>query len=151
MSVGASQAVPQCEVLAVVVVEEEVVVRVVRRAVDDARQHVWDPIVAVVNGDGPDVDENVQGQVEHLVEGEEERVDVVRESLQEAVDWMEGVAGKGSGDLPQVVWLVKQLQRERRGQRETLQISLHNLHLFTVNIEKWGYHVNDMKTVFLFV
>lgn len=101
-----------------------------------------------MNGDGPDVDEDVQGQVEHLVEGEEEGVDVVRESLQEAVDWMEGVAGEGSGDLPHVVRFVKQLQRERRGQRETLKISFHNLHLITVNTEKWGNHVNDMKTVF---
>lgn len=115
VSVGAPQAVPQCEVLAVVVVEEEVVVGVVGRAVDDVRQAGGDAIVAVVNGDGPDVDEDVQGQVEHLVEGEEEGVDVVREPLQEAVHRMEGVAGEGGGDLPQVVWFVKQLDERTEG------------------------------------
>lgn len=98
--VGASQAVPQGEVLAVVVVEEQVVVGVVSRAVDGAGQSVGDAVVAVVDGDGPDVDEHVQGQVEHLVEGEEEGVDVVRESLHEAVYRVEGVAGEGGGDLP---------------------------------------------------
>ncbi len=98
--VGASQAVPQSEVLAVIVVEEEVVVSVVSWSVDDLRQTAGDTIVTIVDRDGPDVDENVQGQVEHLVEGEEEGVDVVWESLHEAVYWMKGVAGKGSGDLP---------------------------------------------------
>lgn len=76
--------------------------------------------------DGPDVDKDVQGQVEHLVEGEEERVDVVWESLHEAVYWMKGVAGKGRGDLPYVVWFMKQLlgTREKRGQRERV-IAFH--------------------------
>lgn len=70
--------------------------------------------------DGPDVDENVQGQVENLVEGEEEGVDVIWESLHEAVYWMKGMAGKGRGDLPYVVRFVKQLlgRREQRGQME---------------------------------
>lgn len=131
VSVGAPQAVPQCEVLAVVVVEEEVVVGVVGRAVDDVRQAGGDAIVAVVNGDGPDVDEDVQGQVEHLVEGEEEGVDVVWEPLQEAVHRMEGVAGEGGGDLPHVVWFVKQLvgTRERRGYRDRERFSQLQKHL----------------------
>lgn len=111
--VGASQAVPQREVLAVIVLEEEVVVRVVSRAVDGTRQSAGDAVVAVVDRDGPDVDENVEGQVEHLVEGEEEGVDVVREALHEAVDRVKGVAGKGTGDLPEVVRFVKQLLGER--------------------------------------
>lgn len=119
--VGAPQTVPQCKVLAVVVVEEEVVVRVVGRAVDDVGQGGGDAVVAVVDGDGPDVDEDVQGQVEQLVEGEEEGVDVVREPLQEAVHWVKGVAGEGGGDLPQVVRFVEQLKDERmeRLQRES--------------------------------
>lgn len=100
MSVGAPQAVPQSEVLAVVVVEEDVVVGVVGRAVDDAGQAAGDAVVAVVDGDGPDVDKNVKTQVEQLVQGEEEGVDVVREALHEAVDRVEGVAGEGRGDLP---------------------------------------------------
>lgn len=119
--VGAPQTVPQSKVLAVVVVEEEVVVRVVGRAVDDVGQGGGDAVVAVVDGDGPDVDEDVQGQVEQLVEGEEEGVNVVREPLQEAVHWVKGVAGEGGGDLPQVVRFVEQLKGERkeRLQRES--------------------------------
>lgn len=113
MSVGTSQAVPQSEVLAIIVVEEEVVVGVVSWAVDDTRQTVGDAIVTVVDRDGPDVDEDVECQIEHLVKGEEEGVDVVRESLHEAVDWVEGMAGEGSGDLPQVVGFVKQLLETR--------------------------------------
>jgi len=107
--VGAPQVVPQSEVLAVVVVEEEVVVSVVGGAVDGLRQSAGDAVVPVVDRDGPDVDEDVQRQVEHLVEGEEEGVDVVREALHEAVDWMKGMAGEGRRDLPHVVWFVKQL------------------------------------------
>lgn len=115
--VGASQAVPQSEILTVVVVEEEVMVSVVSWAIDDARQSSGDTIVTVVDGDGPDVNENVKSQVEHLVEGEEERVDVVGHSLQEAVHWMKSMTGKGSGDLPDVVWFVKQLLGDKRAVR----------------------------------
>lgn len=43
------------------------------------------------------------------MEGEEEGVEVVREALEEAVQWMEGVAGEGGGDLPYVVRFMKQL------------------------------------------
>lgn len=43
------------------------------------------------------------------MEGEEEGVEVVGEALQEAVHRMEGVAGEGGGDLPYVVWFMKQL------------------------------------------
>ena len=95
MAVGAAQAVPQCEVLAVVVVKEQVVVCVVGGAVDDLHQGPRHPVVPVVDGDGPDVDEDVQGQVEHLVEGEEEGVDVVGQPLEEAVYRVEGMAGEG--------------------------------------------------------
>lgn len=98
--VGASQTVPQCEVLAVVVVEEEVVVGVVSGAIDCAGQGSGDAVVAVVDRDGPDVDKHIEGQVEHLVEREQEGVDVVRQPLHEAVHWVKGVACKGSGDLP---------------------------------------------------
>lgn len=114
--VGASQTVPQCEILPVVVVEEEVVVSVVSRAIDDSRQTAGNAVVAVVDRDGPDVDENIQHQIEYLVEREKEGVDVVRESLQEAIYWMKGMTGKGCGDLPYVVWFVKRLlgTREQR-------------------------------------
>lgn len=128
VSVGAAQTVPQCEVLAVVVVEEEVVVGVVGRAVDDAGQRVGHPVVAVVDGDGPDVDEDIECQVEHLVQREEEGVDVVGEPLHEAVHWVEGVAGKGRWDLPHVVGLVEELSKpggRRSFINETLRQTLN--------------------------
>ena len=112
VAVGAPQAVPQCKVLAVVVVKEEVVVGVVGGPVDELHQGPRHAVVPVVDGDGPDVDEDVQGQVEHLVEGEEEGVDVVGQPLEKAVYWVEGVAGKGRGHLPHVVRLVEQLSEE---------------------------------------
>lgn len=113
MSVGAAHAVPQREVLAVVVVEEQVVVGVVGGAVDDAGQGVGHAVVAVVDGDGPDVDEDVERQVEQLVQREQEGVDVVGQALQEAVHRVEGVAGERRRDLPHVVRLVEELRRER--------------------------------------
>lgn len=61
--------------------------------------------------DSPDVDENIETQVQHLVEREEEGVDVVREPLQESVHWVEGVARKGSWDFPYVVRFVKELSK----------------------------------------
>lgn len=109
MPVRAPQTVPQCEVLAVVVVKEEVVVGVVGGAVDDTGQSGGHTVVAIVDRNGPDVDKDVEGQVQNLMEGEEEGVEVVREALEEAVQGMEGVAGEGGGDLPYVVRFVKQL------------------------------------------
>lgn len=123
VSVWASQTVPQCEVLTVVVVEEEVVVGMVGRAVDDACKSGRDTVVAVVDWDGPDVDKNVEDQVEDLVEGEQEGVDVVREPLQETVYWMEGVAGEGGGDLPYVVRFVKQLTNKNIFSQNLIQLS----------------------------
>lgn len=118
-SVRASDAVPQSEVLPVVVVEEEVVVGVVGRAVDGGLQEAGDAVVSIVDGHGPDVDEDVQPQVGHLVQGEEERVDVVGQALQEAIHRMEGMTGKGAGDLPGVVGLVEILQG---GKRDTVKV-----------------------------
>lgn len=60
VAVGASDAVPQGEVLPVVVVEEEVVVCVVSWTVDDVFHQVGHAVVSVVDGDGPYVDEHVQ-------------------------------------------------------------------------------------------
>lgn len=139
VSVGASQAVPQREVLAVVVVEEEVVVGVVGGAVDDAGQNAGDTVVAVVNRDGPDVDQDVQGQIEHLVQREEEGIDVVREPLQEAVNRVKGVAGEGSGDLPYVVRFVKQLWG-----RESEEGFTESLYIYSINKTKVRFRHTEM-------
>jgi len=125
VAVGASQAVPQREVLAVVVVEEQVVVGVVGSAVDHLHQRAGHPVVPVVDGDGPDVDEDVKGQVEDLVQGEEEGVDVVGQPLEEAVHWVEGVAGEGRGHLPHVVRLVEQLSGDNL--QLLVEVSCHSL------------------------
>lgn len=111
--VGAADLVPEGEVLPVVVVEVEVVVGVVGRAVDDVPQQAGHAVVAVVDGDGPDVDEDVEAQVGDLVQGEEEGVDVVGQALHEAVHGVEGVAGEGRRDLPEVVGLVETLRGEK--------------------------------------
>lgn len=96
VAVRPTNAVPQGEVLAVVDVKEEmVVVRVVCLPVDHLLQ--WAGVVAIMDGHGLNVDEDVEGQVEHLVQGEEKGVDVVRQAMQEAIKWVEGVAGKQCG------------------------------------------------------
>lgn len=75
--VGAPDSIPQGEVLPIVVVEEEVVVGVVGGTIDDLLQLAGDPVVTIVNGHGPDIDEDVQSQVEDFVQGEKKGVDVV--------------------------------------------------------------------------
>lgn len=107
MPVGAPETVPQREVLSVVVIEEEVVVSVVGRAIDEVYEVFGDTVVSVVDGDGPDVDKDIQDQVEQLVEREEEGVDVVGHALQEAVHRMKCMAGERGGNLPDVVGLVE--------------------------------------------
>ena len=96
---AASDAVPQREVLSVVVVVVDVVVRVMRRAVHDWTQALGHTEIAVMDGDGPDVDGDVEEEVGVLVHGEQEHVDVVRAALQEAVQRVEGVTGEWSGNL----------------------------------------------------
>lgn len=102
--------VPEGEILPVVVVEVQVVVGVVGRAVDDVAQQPRHAVIAVVDGDGPDVDEDVEAQVGDFVQGEQEGVHVVGQALHEAIHGVEGVAGEGCGDLPQVVGLVEALR-----------------------------------------
>ena len=73
-------------------------------AVDDGR--VGD-VLAVVDEDGPDVDEGEEGDVGELLQREQEREDVVGQALREAVQRVEGVAGEGRGHDPLVVRLVQ--------------------------------------------
>mmetsp|Transcript_21602 Transcript_21602/g.53776 ORF Transcript_21602/g.53776 Transcript_21602/m.53776 type:complete len:216 (+) Transcript_21602:505-1152(+) len=62
--------------------------------------------VAVMDGDGPHVDCDKHAHPQHLVHREDEDGDVVGKALDEPVEWVEGVRGKGAGDLPLVVRLV---------------------------------------------
>lgn len=111
MPVRASEAIPQREILTVVIVKEQMVIGMMRSSVDEFLQQPGDPVVAVVNGDGPHVNKHVEAQVEYLVQGEEERVDVVGQSLKKAVYGVESVAGERSRDLPDVVRFMEMLIR----------------------------------------
>lgn len=91
---AAPDAIPQCEVLAVVVVIVHVVIRVMRRAVDDGPKRLGHAEVAVVDGDGPDIDKHIEDQVEQLVHGEQEHVDVVWAALGKPIQGVESMACK---------------------------------------------------------
>lgn len=64
--VGAPQAIPEREVLPIVVVEEEVMVYVVSGTVDQTYQGAGDAVVSIVYGNGPDVDKDKEGEVDPL-------------------------------------------------------------------------------------
>lgn len=104
LAVAAAQAVPEGGVLAVVVVEGQVVDAVAGGAVDDG---VVRHELAVVDQDGPEVDKDEQEDVAHLLQGEEQGEDVVGEGLGEAVERVEGVGGVRGGHDPLVVRLVQ--------------------------------------------
>lgn len=50
--------IPQCEILSVVVVEEEMVVNMVCSAIDEKYQAVRDSVVSIMYRNGPDVDKD---------------------------------------------------------------------------------------------
>ena len=108
-AVAAAQAVPERSVLALVVVEAEVVHGVAGGAVDEgAVGHV----LAVVDQDGPEVHEDEQGDVRQLLQREQEGERVLRDGLREAVEPVEGVRGVGGRHDPPVVRLVQRLVDE---------------------------------------
>ena len=102
----AANAIPQREVLAVVVIVIQMVIGVVCRAIDERSENGRYPVVTVVDTDGPHVHQEEQHQVHVFIEREHERVEVVRDALKEPVYWVEGVADERGGDLPDVVHLV---------------------------------------------
>lgn len=59
-----------------------------------------------MDGNCPDIDQDVQTQVNHLVQREDERIDVVRQTLKEAIHGVKSMACKGSGNLPDVMRLM---------------------------------------------
>ncbi len=60
-------------------------------AVYDGLEGVAGDHVRVVDEDGPKVDKDEEAEVDHAVEGEEEYEEVVRDGLEVAIDWVEGV------------------------------------------------------------
>nr|POE65074.1 hypothetical protein CFP56_34742 [Quercus suber] len=103
LAVAAADAIPQGGELAVVVVEVKVVHGVAGGAVDDGR--VGD-VLAVVDHDGPDLDEGEEGDVGELLQREDEGEEVVGHALRVAVERVEGVRGVRGGHDPFVVGLV---------------------------------------------
>ena len=67
MLVGPADAIPQREELAVVAIEEEMVVGVVSRPIDVGSQTLGDPVVPVMYKDGPQVHEEKHGHEKKLV------------------------------------------------------------------------------------
>lgn len=97
----------------------------VGRTIDHLLQDPGDTVVTVVDGDGPDVDKDVKAQVKNLVQGEQEGVDVIGQTLKEAVHWVEGMAGKRCRDLPHMVGLVEVLVDELVVQEPMNPIDTH--------------------------
>jgi len=102
----AAETIPQSEVLAVVARVEQMVIRVVRCAIDYWLQQSRYLEVAVVDRHRPDVDSHVQRQVQHLVQREHEHVDVIRYALHETIDGVKRMAGVRRRHFPRMMRLV---------------------------------------------
>lgn len=77
MSVRSTDPVPQCEILTVVIVKEEMVIGVMCGSINVLFQQPGNLVIAIMDGYGPYINEHIEAQVQHLVQGEEEGVDVV--------------------------------------------------------------------------
>ena len=106
LAVAATQTIPKRSELAVVVVEVQVVHGVAGGTVDDG---TVGNVLAVVNEDGPEVDEAEQEDVGQFLQREEEGEDVVGHTLRPAVERVESVRSEGGGHDPLVVRLVEGL------------------------------------------
>lgn len=62
---------------------------------------------------GPDVDEHEEDNIGKFLQREQEREDVVRNGLGEAIDGVEGVRGVRRWHDPFVMWFVKMLVNQR--------------------------------------
>lgn len=103
LPVASANAVPDSEVLAVVVVEVQVVDCVAGSSVDDGRVVC---IFPVVNQDSPDVNEDEEDHRGDLGQREQEGEDMVWQTLSITIKGVECVGGKRCGHNPLVVWLV---------------------------------------------
>lgn len=96
-----------------------------------------DTEVTIMNGNGPDIDQDVQTQVHHLVQGEDERVYVVWQTLKEAVHGVKGMACEGSSDLPDVMRLMDVLIHKPVMKASVDPVDQH------VSEEEEGQHTDD--------
>lgn len=103
LAVGTSDAVPEGEVLAIVVVEVKMVDGVMGGRIDDIGVEL---VFAVVDQDRPQVDGAKHAQVDVLLHGYAEDKDMVRNRLEVAVQEVESVGGVWCRDDPLVVGLI---------------------------------------------
>ena len=103
---GATETIPQGQILAIVARIEQVMVSVVSSTIDNWLQKCRHFEAAIVDRDGPDVDGNIQCQIQHLVQWEQECVNVVRHTLREAVDRVKRMTGVRRRHFPHVMRLV---------------------------------------------
>lgn len=104
LPVASTQSVPERRVLAVVVVEVQVVHRVASGTVDHGTVR---NVLSVVDHDRPDIDEGEKRNVGELLQWEDEWEEVVWHTLAVAIKRVEGVAGVWRRHDPLVVWLVQ--------------------------------------------
>lgn len=104
LAITATNAIPQRRELAVVVVEVQMVHSVAGSAVDD---RIVSVVFAVVDQDGPDIDEDEENDVGEFLQREYEGESMVGETLRVTVEGMEGVRGIWSRHNPLVVRLVQ--------------------------------------------
>ena len=90
------------------------VISVMSRPVNKGLKELRHSIVPVVYRNGPNIDKDKENEIEDFVQGEKERINVIREALQPAVDRMKGMACEWSRDLPLVMPFVHVLIKERR-------------------------------------
>lgn len=89
------------------------VISVMGGTIDNFLQYARNMIVPIMDGDCPDIDEDIEAQIGHLVQGKKEWVDVIRDALKEAIHGVKSMACKWSWDLPQVMGLVQTLWEKR--------------------------------------
>lgn len=106
LSVTASKTIPQSRELSIVVIEVKVVHRVARSAVDD-----WTvgDIFAIMDHDGPEVDESKEDHIGVLLKRKNEGENMVGDTLGPAIQRMESVGREGTRHDPLVVGLVQLL------------------------------------------
>ena len=61
---------------------------------DEGLQLFGQLVVAVMDGDGPQVEHQEEAQPHHFVEGEQEDVDVVWKTLEHGIQWFQSVTGE---------------------------------------------------------
>lgn len=110
LAIAAAQAVPERGVLAVVIVEGQVVDAVTGGAV---HHRVIRNEFAIVDQNGPNIDKHKERNISQLLKREQEREGVVGDGLSKSIKRVEGMRGKRRGHDPFVVRLVQALVDER--------------------------------------